>query len=61
MAHADWAMAHISASVNLDEAPQDAVCSLVMDLMSYCERENIDWTEDIMSVARRGFGTHLED
>lgn len=66
-ADAGRAMAHISASVNLDEAPQDAVCSLVMDLMSYCERENIDWTEDIMSVARRRVGPakktndHVED
>lgn len=47
----DRAIAKISDSVNLTEAREDAICSLVLDLMHYCEREKIDWTEEIMSVA----------
>src|SRR5438270_7873237 len=42
----------IAGSVDLTEAPEDAVCSLVIDLMQYCEREKIDWTQDVMSRAR---------
>lgn len=46
-------MQEIAATVSLTEAPEDAVCSLVMDLMQYCEREKIDWTQDVMERARR--------
>jgi len=38
----------IAASVDLTEAPEDAVCSLVIELMQYCEREKIDWNQDVM-------------
>jgi hypothetical protein len=44
-------MQEIAEVVDLTEAPEDAVCSLVMDLMQYCEREKIDWTQDVMSRA----------
>jgi hypothetical protein len=46
-------MQEIADTVNLTEAPEDAVCSLVIDLMHYCEREKIDWTEDVISRANR--------
>jgi hypothetical protein len=52
MTDGDAVMQKIAAMVNLTEAPEDAVCSLVMDLMQYCEREKIDWTQDVMSRAR---------
>jgi hypothetical protein len=42
----------IAGSVDLTEAPEDAVCSLVIDLMTYCEREKIDWNQDVISQAR---------
>jgi hypothetical protein len=42
----------IAGSVDLTEAPEDAVCSLVIDLMKYCEREKIDWTQDVRLRAR---------
>ena len=42
----------IADAVDLTEAPEDAVCSLVIDLMQYCEREKIDWTQDVMPRAR---------
>jgi len=45
----------IAGSVDLTEAPEDAVCSLVIDLMQYCEREKIDWTQDVMSRAWENF------
>ncbi|MBA3831983.1 MAG: hypothetical protein H0X34_08830 [Chthoniobacterales bacterium] len=41
--------------VDLTEAPEDAVCSLVIDLMHYSEREKIDWSEDVMGRARKRF------
>lgn len=41
----------IADSVDLTEAPEDAVCSLVSDLMKFCEREKIDWNEEVMSRA----------
>lgn len=46
----------IASAINLIEAPEDAVCSLVMDLLSYCEREKIDWAEDVMARAEERFG-----
>ncbi len=45
-------MRQMTDMVNLTEAPEDAVCSLVIDLLQYCEREKIDWTQDVMSRAR---------
>ena len=46
-------MHQISEMVDLTEAPEDAVCSLVIDLLHYCEREKIDWRHDVMSRARK--------
>jgi hypothetical protein len=45
-------MQEIAGSVDLTEAPEDAVCSLVIDLLQYCEREKIDWSQEVMSRAR---------
>jgi hypothetical protein len=52
MTDGDSMMREMADTVNLSEAPEDAVCSLVIDLMQYCEREKIDWTQDVMSRAR---------
>jgi hypothetical protein len=52
MTDGDSTMEEIANTVDLTEAPEDAVCSLVIDLLQYCEREKIDWTEDVMSRAR---------
>jgi hypothetical protein len=51
MPEGDRMMQEIAATVNLTEAPEDAVCGLVIDLLQYCELENIDWTQDVMSRA----------
>jgi hypothetical protein len=48
-------MREIGDVVDLTEAPEDAVCSLVIDLMQYCEHEKIDWTTDVMSRAAQRF------
>ncbi len=48
-------MQELRAAVNLTEAPEDAVCSLVVDLMHYWQRERIEWAEDIVRRARRRF------
>ena len=55
MTDGDRVMREIADTVNLTEAPEDAVCSLVMDLIQYCEREKIDWTQDVMSRAWQHF------
>ena len=55
MTDGDRTMQEITDAVNLTEAPEDAVCSLVIDLMRYCERQKIDWSQDVMSRA----GEHL--
>ena len=52
MTDGDRTMQEIADAVNLTEAPEDAVCSLVIDLMQYCEREKIDWNQDVMLRAR---------
>lgn len=52
MTDGDRTMREIADAVDLTEAPEDAVCSLVIDLMRYCEREKIDWNEDVMARAR---------
>ena len=51
MTEGDRVMQEIADMVDLTEAPEDAVCSLVTDLLQYCEREKIDWTQDVMSRA----------
>jgi hypothetical protein len=48
----DGTMREIAAAVNLTEASEDAVCGLVIDLLQYCEREKIDWTQEVMARAR---------
>ena len=48
MTAGDSMMQEIADTVNLTEAPEDVVCSLVIDLLQYCEREEIDWTQDVM-------------
>jgi hypothetical protein len=55
MIEGDRLMREIGDAVNLTEAPEDAVCSLVIDLMQYCEHEKIDWTVDVMSRAWERF------
>jgi hypothetical protein len=42
----------IDEAVDMTESPEDAVCSLVMDLLNYCQREKIDWTNDVVARAR---------
>jgi hypothetical protein len=51
IAEGDRITREIADMVDLTEAPEDAVCSLVIDLLRYCEREKIDWTQDVMSRA----------
>jgi hypothetical protein len=41
----------LSEAVDLTEAPEDAVCSLIIDLMYYCDREGIDWDQDVLQRA----------
>ena len=48
-------MREIAAMVDLTEAPEDAVCGLVIDLLLYCEREKIAWTSDVMSRSLERF------
>ena len=48
-------MRELQDEVNLTEAPEDAVSSLVVDLMHYCERERIDWRKDVLSRAHERF------
>lgn len=42
----------IDEAVNTTESAEDAVCSLVIDLLHYCQREKIDWTNDVVARAR---------
>ena len=51
MTQGDRTMKEIADMVDLTEAPEDAVCSLVNDLLQYCEREKIDWTQEVMARA----------
>ena len=57
MTEGDRIMQEIVDIVDLTEAPEDAVCSLVTDLLQYCEREKIDWTQEVMSRAWEHFCT----
>ena len=52
MTQGDSTMREIADMVDLTEAPEDAVCSLITDLLQYCEREKIDWTQDVMLRAQ---------
>jgi len=49
MTQGDRMMQEIADMIDLTEAPEDAVCSLVADLLQYCEREKIDWNQEVMS------------
>ena len=51
MTQGDSTMQEIADMVDLTEAPEDAVCSLVADLMQYCEREKINWTQEVIARA----------
>jgi hypothetical protein len=51
MTEGDTMIQQIADMIDLTEAPEDAVCSLVIDLLQYCEREKIDWTQEVMSRA----------
>ena len=53
MPEGDRVMQEIVDMVKLTEAPEDAVASLVIDLLQYCEREKIDWTQEVMFRARK--------
>ena len=55
MTKGDRMIREIGDMVDLTEAPEDAVCSLVTDLLQYCEREKIDWTQEVMSRAWERF------
>ncbi|SRR6266576_4203896 len=55
MTEGDRVMQEIADMVDLTEAPEDAVCSLVTDLLQYCEREKIDWTQEVTSRAWERF------
>jgi len=55
MAERDRIMQEIVDTVDLTEAPEDAVSSLVIDLLQYCQREKIDWTQEVMSRAWERF------
>jgi hypothetical protein len=55
MTEGDRMMREIADIIDLTEAPEDAVCSLVIDLLQYCEREKIDWTQDVMVRAWEQF------
>ena len=48
-------MQELADAVDLTEAPEDAVCSLVIDLLQFCEREKIDWNEDVIRRAWEHF------
>jgi hypothetical protein len=55
MTDGDRMMREIVEMVDLTEAPEDAVSSLVTDLLQYCEREKIDWAQEVMSRAWEHF------
>ena len=57
----DRMMQEIADRVDLTEAPEDAICTLVIDLMQYCERQKIDWNQDVMSRARAHFRSERAD
>jgi len=54
-------MQKIAQSVDLTEAPEDAVCSLVLELMHYCDREKIHWNAEVVSRAWENFRSERTD
>ena len=60
IAEGDRIMRELAEAVDLTEAPEDAVCSLVIDLMHYCEREGIDWRNDVILRAQNRFLSECE-
>jgi hypothetical protein len=48
MPDGDTTLQEIADMIDLTEASENAVCSLVIDLIQYCEREKIDWNQDVM-------------
>jgi len=61
MTEGDRMMQEIAGMIELTEAPEDAVCSLVIDLLQYCERERIDWSEEVLSRALERFRDERAD
>ncbi|HEV2806231.1 MAG TPA: hypothetical protein VGW57_15015 [Chthoniobacterales bacterium] len=57
----DSVVEEIADAVDLSEAPEDTVCSLVIDLMQYCERQKIDWAEDVIERAQRHLDSDQAD
>ena len=57
----DWPARQIAELIELTEAPEDAACSLVIDLMHYCDREKIDWNDDVLTRARQRFARERKD
>ena len=55
MTQGDRMMQEIADMIDLTEAPEDAVCSLITDLLQYCERRKIDWNQEVMSRAWEHF------
>lgn len=55
MPNGDRIMQEMASMVDLTQAPEDAVSSLVADLLQYCKRENINWNQDVMSRASAQF------
>jgi hypothetical protein len=51
MTEGDRIIREVGDMVDLTEGREDAVCSLVIDLLQYCEREKIDWDQEVMSRA----------
>jgi hypothetical protein len=54
-------MENLAELVNLTEATEDAVCDLVTNLMHYCHRERINWTDDITRRALNHFRCERAD
>jgi hypothetical protein len=52
IAGAQQVMDEIQKSISPTKAPEEAVCSLVMDLRRYCEERKIDWNEEVKSRGR---------
>ncbi len=61
MTEGDRIMQGIGDMVDLTEAPEDAVCGLVIGLLQYCEREKIDWDQEIMLRARKHLRSESAD
>jgi hypothetical protein len=51
---------HIN-DINLTEAPEEALTDLVANLMHYCHREGLEWTEDVLKPATMHFEAESRD